>query len=161
MTAIVNAAGGDYQGLPTGPVLHRGGRKAEGLPWDQINADYVARGGQVDADVWPKVGKVRLIGNRGGSRKDLHTWEEADQDIDYDNTLSQGTPNVSVQTSRALLTDADQRKVALRYRHGENIQELADAFDVSISAIRTALNKQGEPIRSRNEAQRLRYARQS
>jgi hypothetical protein len=81
MTAIVNAGGGDYQGLPTSPVRHRGGRKAEGLPWDQINADYLARGGQVDAEVWPKTsGKVNVIGKQGNSRHRLHTWEEAVSD---------------------------------------------------------------------------------
>ena len=70
MTTIQNAGGGDWLDLPTQPIQHRGRRLPEGLPWAQINEEYVAAGGQVDAGVWHK-GKVQIVeaGRRGSALK--------------------------------------------------------------------------------------------
>jgi len=156
MTAI-NAGGGDWLDLPTTPIPHRSARKPEGLPWDRINEAYVASGGQVDAGVWPKHGgKVQVVGNRA-LRHGIHTFVEGEGD--RDNTLAQGTPKRPL--GRPLLSEADQRKVALRYRKGESKRGLADSLGVSLSAIQTALRHAGEPIRTRAEAQRVRAGRES
>lgn len=150
-----NAGGGDYTGLPTKPIQHRTRTVPEGLPWDQLTDQYVAAGGQVDAGVWPKHnGKVTILGTQAKSHKLLHTVIEAEGD-DYETTLAQGEPKAAA--SRAQLTPAQQRTVALEYRQGGTIQGLADKHGVSFTAIRTALRKQNEPTRSRGEAQRLRY----
>ena len=156
MTA--NAGGGDWLDLPTTPIQHRGARKPEGLPWDRINEAYVASGGQVDAGVWPKHGgKVQVVGNRA-MRHGIHTFVEGEGG-DRDNTLAQGSPRRPL--GRPLLSEADQRKVALRYRKGESVRALGESLGVSVSAIQTALRHAGEPIRSRGEAQRARAERES
>lgn len=155
MTTIVNAAGDDYTGLPTQPVQYRGARKHTGLPWNELTEQYLARGGQVDASVWPKTGgRVVIVGgNANSSRANMHTFVEADE---YDEPNTQVTPKVRPPQNQPLLSDTDQRKVALRYRAGESIRALAAAFNVTTSAIQTALRHQGEPTRTTAEANRLR-----
>lgn len=83
MTAIyehrTELVGDDHTGLPTRPVQYRGAKKHNGLDWDRINADYVARDGQVDASVWHK-GKVVIIGgSANSSRANMHTFTEASE----------------------------------------------------------------------------------
>lgn len=82
-TGGVYIGGRDWdRGLPTvdAPARHQSRPKHTGLPWDQITADYTARGGQVDADVWPKAGgTVHVIGGNGKSRHRVHSWVEADE----------------------------------------------------------------------------------
>lgn len=82
MTTI-NAGGGDYQGLPTKPVKHRNAPRPGGLDWAALDANYVANGGILDPDVWPKTaGKVVLRGTKSRNRDVLHTVEEV-TDADY------------------------------------------------------------------------------
>lgn len=147
--------GDDYLGLPTRPVRYRGARKGSTVDWDQIEQDYIARGGQVDASVWPNHGKVVVIGgSANSSRANIHTFTEATGD-DYDNPLAQPAPQQR-RTVRKL-SDDQCRAIALRYRNDQaSIRELADEYSVSTSAIHTALRFAGEPTRSVVEANRLR-----
>ena len=154
-----HVGGGDYQGLPTTPVRYSGRPKTSTIDWDQITENYVARGGQVDASVWPNHGKVVVIGGTANSsRANIHTFTEAEgDDYEYDNSLAQPAPERGPRRrNEPLLSEADQRKVARRYRAGESIRSLGEAFNVTTSAIQTALRHQHEPTRSRNEMNRRR-----
>lgn len=149
--------GDDYEGLPTRPLKYRGTRKGSSIDWAKIDADYVARGGQVDASVWPNNGKVVIIGGSANSSKaNIHTFTEAtSDDFDYDNSLAQATPQQR-RTVRKL-SDDQCRAIALRYRNDQaSIRDLAEDYSVSTSAIHTALRFVGEPTRSVAEANRLR-----
>lgn len=152
--------GGDWaNGLPTSarPAQHRIKPKATGFDWNQAREQYVARGGVIDDSVWPvHKGKVVTIGGEGLSRHRIHTWEETDPD-DYnpERPLATGTAAKAKRTN-AVIEQAQISRVCLRYRSGASIRELADAYGVSITSIRTALRNGGEPTRSRAVANRMR-----
>lgn len=161
--------GDDYLGLPivgqriTRPSGYSGKPKASGLPWDQITDEYVARGGQVDASVWPKTSGpvVQVGGNANSSRANLHTFTEA---VEY--TEPSAAPmrvrrprpkrTATSATQRALKVPVEKRaEIADRYAKGETIPGLAVAYNVSAGSIRYAINKAGGTIRSKKEAAAL------
>lgn len=150
--------GDDYEGLPTTPLRYRGARKGSSIDWDQINTDYVARGGQVDASVWHK-GKVVVIGDSTArsSRANLHTFEEAteyDEPAAPKRTRTSKTPTST--TPRKISVPAEQRpEIARRYTDGESVVALAKAYGVSEGSIRYAVQKAGVTIRSKAEAAAL------
>lgn len=158
MTTIQNAGGGDYTGLPTKPIKHRGRNLPEGLPWGQITDDYVAAGGQVDAGVW-HAGPVRVVaaGRRGSDR--IHTFVEDER---YAETASPAPKRVTrpvkkaaPRTPRATLTDAQRAEIAKRYVAGEHMPELAAAFGVGVGSVSWALKVHGVKTRSQAEARAL------
>ncbi|MFC5268431.1 hypothetical protein ACFPJ1_40530 [Kribbella qitaiheensis] len=146
MTITQNAGGGDWFDLPTRPVQHRGNRKPEGLPWTELTEQYVARGGQVDAGVWHK-GKVQVVEGGGRGKDRVHSYA-IDGEYDDTNTLANAVP-AKVRNTTRVLDDAQQKQVCLRYRRGATLQECADAFGVSTTAIQTALRNNNEPVRPR------------
>ena len=162
--------GDDYPGLPTRPVQYRGARKHEGLPWDQITEQYQARGGQVDASVWPKTnGKVVLVGgNANSSRAHLHSFAEASE---YDEPAAPKPARVKKPRARKTTTSVvpriyqvqpEQRpEIARRYAAGESIPVLAKAYAVSEGSIRYAIQKAGGQTRSKKEAAALKFRTRS
>lgn len=165
MTTIQNAGGGDYTGLPTKPIKHRGRNLPEGLPWGQITDDYVAAGGQVDAGVW-HTGPIRVVaaGRRGSDR--IHTFVEDER---YAESASPApkrgarhrkpVPPDSVAAPaakpRATLSDAQRAEIAKRYVAGEHMPELAAAFGVGVGSVSWALKVHGVKTRSQAEARAL------
>lgn len=167
MTTI-NAGGGDYQGLPTTPIQHRGRQLPEGLPWQQITDEYVAAGGQVDAGVWHK-GRVQIVqaGNRGSER--IHTFAIDD---DYKPAAAPASkrgarhrkpvaadskPAPKPRTAR--LSDEQKREVATRYSGGDSMSVLSKVYGVPVSSINWALKQNGVKSRTPLEAGALRAAR--
>jgi hypothetical protein len=147
--------GDDYEGLPTRPVTYRGRRQQSSVDWDQITADYIARGGQVDASVWPKHGKVIVIGgSANSSRANLHSFTEANE---YDEPAAPSRTRTSktatTATPRKISVPAEQRpEIASRYTNGESTQALAKAYGVSEGSIRYAIKATGTRIRTKKEA---------
>lgn len=155
--------GDDYEGLPTTPLRYRGARKGSSIDWDQINTDYVARGGQVDASVWHK-GKVVVIGDSTArsSRANVHSFVEASE---YDEPAAPGRTRAKRPTSttpRKISVPAEQRpEIGRRYANGESTLALARAYGVSEGSIRYAIKKADVPIRSKAEASALARGRKS
>lgn len=155
-----HVGGGDYHGLPTAPVQYRGRRQHNGLNWDQINADYIARDGQVDASVWPKAnGKVVIVGGSANSSKaNIHTFAEADE---YDEPAApkkrpRARKTATSTVPRIYQVQPEQRpEIARRYDEGESIPVLAKAYDVSEGSIRYAIKAAGGRIRTKQEAAAL------
>jgi uncharacterized protein (DUF433 family) len=166
-TGGVYIGGRDWdRGLPTpdAPARHQPRPKHTGLPWEQIDADYTARGGQVDADVWPNAGKVIVIGGEGLSRHRVHSWVEAEPEtFEYDQPLANPTTTKSAKpgATTAKLSPERAKRACARYRDGLTIQEVADEFLVSFTAIRTALKNHSEPIRDRVTSKQIRAGRRS
>lgn len=168
--------GDDYTGLPMRPRPYRRKPRPTGLDWAALTANHVARGGQVDASVWPEhKGKVVAIGDHSSSRKAFHTWEEATGD-GYEETASPASMRVTrprtktvkprarktatASTPRKVVLPVEKRaEVARRYRDGETIPDLVKAYGVGSSSIQHALRVSGVRIRSRAEAGRLRRER--
>lgn len=150
--------GDDYEGLPTAPLRYRGARKGSSIDWDQINTDYIARGGQVDASVWHK-GKVVVIGDSTArsSRANVHSFVEAseyDEPAAPERTRANKTPTST--TPRKISVPAEQRpEIGRRYAAGESTLALARAYGVSEGSIRYAIKKADVPIRSSKEAAAL------
>lgn len=160
-----HVGGGDYQGLPTTPVRYSGRPKTSTIDWDQITENYVARGGQVDASVWPNHGKVVVIGGTANSsRANIHTFTEAEE---YDEPQATRTRPRRAKTAtsasrRVIKVPAEQRpEIARRYENGESVIALAKAYGVSEGSIRYAVQKAGVTIRSKTEAAALRFGSQS
>lgn len=164
LESVSLGAGGVYiggrdwnRGLPSSeaPARHTARRaKRTGLPWDQITADYEARGGRVDAGVWPKTsGKVTVVGGEGMSRHRVHTFAEADaDDFDYDQPLANPAPAKTPRKTTARLTSDQAAKVCTRYEDGASIRDLCTEFNVSHTAIQTALRNGGIQTRARGGA---------
>lgn len=144
--------GDDYTGLPTQPVKYRGARKGSSVDWDQIQADYIARGGQVDASVWPNHGKVVVIGGSANSSKaNIHTFTEAEE---YDEpTEAPLRPRSKADYPRkphrpnAKLSDEQRAEIGRRYEAGEGLKILAAAYSVSVTTIVKTLANQGVQTR--------------
>jgi uncharacterized protein (DUF433 family) len=153
-----HVGGGDYQGLPTTPVRHRGRRQGSSIDWDQITENYIARGGQVDASVWPKHGKVVVIeGGARSSSASMHSFVEAD-DSEYTEpaTRTRRPKPAPTSTPRVIKVPAEQRaEIGRRYAAGESTQALARAYGVSEGSIRYAIKKADVPMRSSKEAAAL------
>jgi hypothetical protein len=158
MTKTINAAGGDYQGLPTTPIKHRGAKKHTGLNWDQVTANYMARGGQVDASVWPKHGKVVVVGgSANSSRANIHTFIE---NAEYDETASAAPMRVTRPKRKAnpgsgrpsKLTPEQRIEIGRRYQAGESLTQLAKAYGVVVTTITNTLAALQIPTRNRVEA---------
>jgi hypothetical protein len=147
--------GDDYTGLPTQPVKYRGRRHGSSVDWDQIQADYIARGGQVDASVWPQHGKVVVVtGNARTSRANLHTFIEA-QDDDYAEPETVRKPrgrqrdfNRAPHRPKSKLTDAQRDEIGRRYSAGATVTELGPAYGVSTTTITKVLAALGIPTRN-------------
>lgn len=167
-------AGDDYQGLPTTPVRYRGVPKPVGIDWDQVNTDYLAAGGQVDASVWPKHGKVTIIGGSANSSKaNIHTFTEASAytepalkpESKAKPARKPRTRKIATATSampQVYQVQPEQRpEIARRYAEHETIATLAKAYDVSEGSIRYAIERAGGRIRSKKEAAALRLGRTS
>lgn len=144
--------GDDHTGLPTRPVQYRGAKKHDGLDWDRINADYIARDGQVDASVWPKHGKVVIVGgSANSSRANMHTFTEASEH-DLPPAPKRGkkprtkTATQSKQTGQhplAKLTDQQRTDIGRRYQAGESLSMLSKAYSVTVTTISKTINRQG------------------
>ncbi len=159
MTTIVNAAGGDYHGLPTEAVQYRGRRQHTGLDWDTLNANYTARGGQVDASVWPRNGKVVVVTSTArSSARNVHSFAETN---DYQEPAAPKKQPRARKTStsgvpRIYQVQPEQRpEIRRRYEQGESVPVLARAYDVSEGSIRYAIQAAGGRIRTRQEAAAL------
>lgn len=144
--------GDDYTGLPTKPVKYRGKGVQSSVDWDQIQADYVARGGQVDATVWPAVGKVVVItGNANSSRANLHTFVEATDD-EYDEPAErvrkprgrQRDFTRKAHRPNSKLTDEQRAEIRRRRANGATLTVLADDYSVSVTTIVKTV-KAGQP----------------
>jgi len=148
--------GDDYTGLPTQPVKYRGRRQGSSVDWDQIQADYIARGGQVDASVWPQHGKVVVItGNARSSRANLHTFVEATDDEYAEPAERVQKPRVRQRDytrpqhrPKSKLTDAQREEIGRRYNAGATVTELAPAYSVSTTTITKVLAALGIPTRN-------------
>jgi hypothetical protein len=164
-------AGDDYQGLPTTPVRYRGAPKPIGIDWEQVTADYIAAGGQVDASVWPRHGKVVVIGGSANSSKaNIHTFTEA---TEYGEPAAEPKqakkPRVRKPRTRKAATatsampqvyqvQPEQRpEIRRRYEQGESGPALARAYDVSEGSIRYAIEAAGGRLRSKSEAAALKF----
>lgn len=165
MTTTINAAGGDYHGLPTAPVQYRGRRQHTGLDWDALNEQYTARGGQVDASVWPKTNGrvVVLASNARSSSRNVHSFAEADE---YDETASAAPMRVTRPTRGgtqpgAKLTHEQRVTLGRRYTDGESLPELAKDYGVSVTLVAKILKALEVPTRSRIEAGKVRRAKRS
>ena len=132
--------GDDYTGLPTRPAQYRGAPKPTGLPWNEITEGYVANGGQVDPSVWRKRNVELVTGTSASSRRAVHTFETPD---DYDEHAEPEQRRATGTGSRkpVKLTDAKRIEIGNRYIDGEGLVSLADAFDVSVTTIRTTLGR--------------------
>lgn len=162
-------AGDDYQGLPTTPVRYRGAPKPVGIDWDKVTADYLAAGGQVDASVWPKHGKVTIIGGSANSSKaNIHTFTEATEHHEPAAEPKQAkkprarkartrkTPTATSAMPQVYQVQPEQRpEIARRYADGESMLALAAAYDVTPGSIRFAIQKAGGKIRTKSEAAAL------
>jgi hypothetical protein len=134
--------GDDYHGLPTTPLRYRGARKGSTIDWDQINSDYIARGGQVDASVWPNHGKVVVIGDSTArsSRANLHSFVEATDD-EYTEPAPARKPRSKANFKRkpyrpnSKLTDAQRDEIRRRRANGATLTVLADDYSVSVTTI--------------------------
>jgi hypothetical protein len=148
MTTTINAAGGDYQGLPTTPVRHRGRKQHTGLDWDALTDNYTARGGQVDASVWPKAnGKVVIVGGTANSSKaNIHTFTETDE-YDEPQATKPARPKRTGNHPQAKLTLEQRPEIARRYRDGESLTVLAKAYGVAVTTIRNTLEREGVETR--------------
>lgn len=152
--------GDDYTGLPTRPVKYRGARKGSSIDWDQIQANYIARGGQVDASVWPNHGKVVVIGssNARSSRVNVHSFVEATDDeyaepvprpdkprstADYKRTPNR--PNTKIRHEQ-------YAEVGRRYTDGASLNQLAATYSVSVSTIVKVLKAAGVQTRDRGRS---------
>lgn len=171
MTTIQNAGGGDYTGLPTKPIKHRGRTIPQGLPWAELTANHVAAGGQVDAKVWHK-GNVKVIeaGRRGSER--IHTFVE---DEHYQESASPAPKrgarhrkpvqpdSVTAAAAKPRVTrlsDEQKREVAKRYSEDlDSMSVLAKVYGVPVSSINWALKQNGVKTRTPTEAGALRRAR--
>jgi hypothetical protein len=149
MTTIINAAGGDYQGLPTTPVQYRGATKHAGLPWNRITEEYVARGGRVDDTVWPgHNGKVVVIaGNARSSGRNLHTFVEHD---DYEEPAYTEPATAPMRVTRpkrpstpGKLTLEQRAEIGRRYKDHESLTTLAKAYGVTVTTISKTIARQG------------------
>lgn len=135
--------GDDYTGLPTTPLRYRGARKGSSIDWDQINTDYVARGGQVDASVWPKHGKVVVIGDSTArsSRANLHTFVEATDDEYAEPTGPARKPRSKADYQRkpyrpnSKITDDQRTEIRRRRAAGETLTSLAQSYSVAVNTI--------------------------
>jgi hypothetical protein len=134
--------GDDYTGLPTQPVKYRGRRQGSSVDWDQIQADYIARGGQVDASVWPQHGKVVVItGNARSSRANLHTFVEAQDDEYAEPAEPPLKPRTKADYQRkpyrpnSKLTDEQRAEIRQRRANGETLTSLAAAYSVAVNTI--------------------------
>lgn len=134
--------GDDYHGLPTTPLRYRGARKGSSIDWDQINSDYIARGGQVDASVWPKHGKVVVIGDSSArsSRANLHSFVEATDD-EYTEPDPARKPRSKADYQRkpyrpnSKLTDDQRIEIRRRRAAGETLTALATEYSVAVNTI--------------------------
>lgn len=158
-----NAGGGDWLDLPTRPVQHRGRTLPEGLPWGEITDQYVASGGQVDAGVWGRTEKVRVIesGRRGSDR--VHTFAERN---DYQESAAPKPRPRRAPAKRATarrvkrtLTDEQRAEIAKRYIGGESMNILSAAFEVGIGSIFWALKVHGVKSRTPIAAAALRFGK--
>lgn len=165
MTTIQNAGGGDWLDLPTRAVQHRGRAIPQGLPWGELTDQYVARGGQVDAGVWGKTDKVRVIqsGRRGSDR--VHTFAEREG---YQETAAPKArakrPAVKRATARrtkTTVTDEQRAEIAKRYINGESMNALSAAFKVGLGSVAWALKAHGVKSRTPVEAAALRFGKGS
>jgi uncharacterized protein (DUF433 family) len=165
-TGGVYIGGRDWdRGLPTpeAPARHQPRAKHTGLPWDQINADYTARGGQVDADVWPDAGKVTISGSNGMTRHRVHTWSES---VDYSEpapaaTLQQAQANAARKRNQpgAKLNQEQRVTIGRRYQDGESLPELAKDYGVSVTTVSNTLKAIGISTRTRQAAGEVRRSR--
>lgn len=133
--------GDDYQGLPTAPVRYRGAPKRCSIDWDQITADYIARGGQVDASVWHK-GKVVVIeGGARSSSASLHSFVEATDDEYAEPAQPARKPRSKADYQRkphrpnSKLTDEQRAEIRRRRANGATLTVLADDYGVAINTI--------------------------
>lgn len=156
-----NAGGGDYQGLPTAPIKHRGRTLPEGLPWAEINEQYVASGGQVDAGVWGRTEKVRVIesGRRGSDR--VHTFAEREGYVEPAAPKAKRAPakRATARRVKRSLTDEQRAEIAKRYVAGESMPALVAAFNVGLGSIAWALKVHGVKSRKPVDAAALRYGK--
>lgn len=171
MTTIQNAGGGDYTGLPTKPIKHRGRAIPQGLPWGELTDQYVAAGGAVDGTVWPK-GRSQIVqaGRRGSDR--VHTFAIDDQ---YEETASPAPKRgarhrkpvqpdlvtaAAAKPRVTRLSDEQKREVAKRYSEDlDSMSVLAKVYGVPVSSINWALKQNGVKTRTPTEAGALRRAR--
>jgi hypothetical protein len=156
-----NAGGGDWLDLPTRPVQHRGRALPEGLPWGEITDQYVAAGGQVDAGVWGRTEKVRVIesGGRGSDR--VHTFAERS---DYQETAAPKPKRAPAKRAterrvKRTLTDEQRAEIARRYVAGESMNTLSAAFGVGIGSISWAMKVHGVKSRTPVAAAALRFGK--
>ncbi|HEY3559722.1 MAG TPA: helix-turn-helix domain-containing protein [Kribbella sp.] len=175
MTALyehkTQLVGDDYHGLPTAPVVYGKKPSRTGIDWDQINADYIANGGQIDNTVWPKHGKVVVIkGNARTSSANLHTFTEA-QDDEYAEP-DVPAPKRAARTAKKparkpgyrpplKLTLEQRATIGRRYQDGESLAELAKDYGVALNTISKTLATVGVPRRTRLEAGVIRRQKRS
>jgi len=158
-----NAGGGDWLALPTRPVQHRGRAIPEGLPWGEITEQYVASGGQVDAGVWGRTEKVRVIesGRRGSDR--VHTFSENEgyQESAAPKVKAKRAPakRVTERRVKRTLTDEQRAEIARRYVAGESMNALVAAFEVGLGSVAWALKAHGVKSRTPVEAAALRFGK--
>ena len=134
--------GDDYQGLPTQTVRYRGKPKGSSIDWDQITENYIARGGQVDASVWPNHGKVVVIGGTANSsRANIHSFTEA-EDGEYTEPANPARkPRSTADFKRkpyrpnSKLTDEQRAEIRRRRAAGETLTALAEAYSVAVNTI--------------------------
>jgi hypothetical protein len=137
-------AGGDYESLPTTPVRHRLSRpKPTGLDWSKHTAP--------DPAPAPAVRHVVLQGNG-------HSFREA-QPGEYDETLGAVGP-AKPRRARAFKLDGTRAaEAARRYAAGEGTYAIAEAVGATPNQVHGALQRQGVQLRSRREAQKLRWSK--
>lgn len=144
--------GDDYQGLPTQTVKYRSKPKGSSIDWDQITENYIARGGQVDASVWPNHGKVIVSGSNSArsSRANIHTFTEV-EDGEYKEPRQPAARPKRAKTPgsgrRTSLTKAQQEQLGRRYKFGESFMELAKAYSVSETTVANILKALEIPTR--------------
>lgn len=156
-----NAGGGDWLDLPTRPVQHRGRTLPEGLPWAEITDQYVASGGQVDAGVWGRTEKVRVIqsGRRGSDR--VHTFVENGEYVEPVAPKAKRAPakRLTERRVKVTVTDEQRAEIAKRYVAGESMNALAAAFSVGLGSVAWALKVHGVKSRTPVAAAALRFGK--
>jgi hypothetical protein len=116
--------------------------KPTGLDWSAVTAQYVARGGEPQPEVWETEAKAK--------RKQPYvprTRQRPDR-------IPTGEPRGPAQG----FTDAQQKQIVAEYNDNASTINLARKYGVVPSTIRKMILRQGGELRSRSDAMKLSQA---
>jgi hypothetical protein len=115
----------------------------------------------VDAGVWGRTEKVRVIesGRRGSDR--VHTFAEREGYVEPAAPKAKRAPakRATARRVKRSLTVEQRAEVARRYVAGESMPALVAAFDVGLGSIAWALKVHGVKSRKPVAAAALRYGK--